>query len=186
MCYSPNPPPPHLNSQHNLHYSPLPRRSFCFASRREPRFFSDMRDTLASRTSPLPCPCVRPPWLPPTLAAWVNKQCKIIQKFHGAHSDKAADKPPDRVNKGWRRVCRESKVGVNHTPSCPLFPLSPCFPGSDPGPCAPISKFLSFRLLNHYEMSLSIRGNVFPSLPPPPLPLPSNNCGWLLWLCQLN
>lgn len=103
--------------------------------------------------------------MPPTLAAWVNKQCKIIQKFHGAHSDKAADKPPDRVNNGRRRVCRESKVGVNHTP---LSPLSPCFPGSDPGPCAPISKFLSFRLLNHYEMSLSIRGNVLPSLPPPP------------------
>lgn len=58
-------------------------------------------------------------------------------------------------------MCRESKVGVNHTP---LSRLSPPFPGSDPGPCAPISKFLSFRLLNHYEMSLSIRGNVLPSL----------------------
>lgn len=164
MCYSPNPPPTHLSSQHNLHYSPLPRRSFCFASRREPRFFFGHAGHACKPTLPPSLPlCEAPPGCLPHSPLWVNKQCKIIQKFHGAHSDKAADKPPDRVNKGWRRVCRESKVGVNHTP---LSRLSPPFPGSDPGPCAPISKFLSFRLLNHYEMSLSIRGNVFPSLPP--------------------
>lgn len=104
---------PHLSSQHNLHYSPLP-----LLAPRDVRFvllagvsrvFFRTCGTRLQADPPAPLPLCCPPWLPPTLAAWVNKQCKIIQKFHGVHSDKAADKPPDRVNKGWRRVCRESK-----------------------------------------------------------------------------